>query len=559
MSKLKTLWRSIGVRLSVGVAIVSAFVLLLVALLLVSTQHSQDFLVRQSAVDVPARRLMTELAGAVDEIEARMMGVMAKIYSAPGIADKIPPLFATAEQSWNALAQLLGDEIDGEVRDAMQKATEAAKDLGVRLHQTLKADKKVPPVYDDWLDIRPVLAKGAASITAMLDAGVTARLAAEESATLLFRTAAAAALLIGLAILTFMGWLSVFGVARPLVRMCEAMDLLAKGDSTSSVPYRDRRDEIGAMANAVEVFRDGMIRAVDLAAKEAETLKLHDMRARHIDELTLRFDAEVGHVLKTVASASAELQATSTSMTATAEEASRQSSAVAAATEQASSNVQAVASASEELSSSILEIGRQVTESSLISRQAVKEAETTNFTVEGLAQAAQKIGEVVKLIADIAGQTNLLALNATIEAARAGEAGRGFAVVASEVKALANQTAKATEEIGIQVKTIQTATGETVTAIKTIGGTIGRISEISNNIAAAIEEQGAATQEIARNAQRAAIGTTEVSSNIAGVTQAAEDTDSAASEVLSASSTLSGQTEVLKAQVDSFLTAIKAA
>lgn len=559
MSALLGIWRSIAVRLSVGIAVVSAFVLLLVVLLLVSAQRSRDFIDRQSSVDVPARSLMSELAVAVDEIDSRMLGVMAQIYSAPGIADKIPPLFAMVEQRWNALAHLLGSEIDGEVREAMQKATLEAMQLGTRLHQTMSANKKVSPVYDDWLDIRPVLAKGTKSITATLDAGVAGRLADEESSILVFRTMAAVSLLIGLAILSSLGWFSVFGVARPLVRMREAMDLLARGDTISDIPFRDRRDEIGSMAHAVEVFRDGMIRARDLTAKEAETLKLRDMRAHRVDELTQRFDTEVGHVLKAVASASAELQATSNSMTATATEASRRATTVAAATDQASSNVQTVASASEELSNSIREIGRQVSESSQISRQAVTEAETTNGTVEGLAEAARKIGEVVKLIADIAGQTNLLALNATIEAARAGEAGRGFAVVASEVKTLANQTAKATEDIGEQVKAIQAATGETVTAIRTIGGTIGRINEISTGIAAAIEEQEAATQEIARNVQQAAAGTSEVSSNISGVTQAAADTGSAAGDVLSASSDLSRQTEALKSQVDSFLTAIKAA
>ncbi|MSP50547.1 MAG: HAMP domain-containing protein, partial [Alphaproteobacteria bacterium] len=381
MNALKKMLRSLAVRLSVGIAVVTAFVLLLVVLLFVSAQRSHDFVERQSSVDVPARRLMSELATAVDEIDSRMLGVTAKIYSAPGIADKIPPLFTTVEQHWTALAQLLGGEIDGDVRDAMQKATLDATQLGARLHQTMSANKKVDPIYDDWLDIRPVLAKGTRSITVTLDAGVAERLAGEESSVLIFRATAAAALLIGLAILSSLGWLSVFGVARPLVRMREAMDLLARGDTTTSVPFRGRRDEIGSMAGAVEVFRDGMIRARDLTAKEAETLALGKARASRIDELTQRFDTEVGHVLKAVASASTELQATSTSMTATAEETRRQASAVAAATEQASTNVQTVASASEELSSSIREIGRQVIESNAISRQAGKEAETTNFTV----------------------------------------------------------------------------------------------------------------------------------------------------------------------------------
>lgn len=261
----------------------------------------------------------------------------------------------------------------------------------------------------------------------------------------------------------------------------------------------------------------------------------------------------VNEVVNVVASAATELQASAETMASTAEESSRQAAAVSAASEQASSNVQTVASAAEQLSSSISEINRQVSQSSEIASAAVEEATRTNGAVQSLAAAAEKIGEVVSLINDIASQTKLLALNATIEAARAGEAGKGFAVVASEVKNLADQTSKATTQISAQIGSMQTETKSAVGAISQIGTTIGKISEISTTIAAAVEEQGAATQEIARNVQQVAAGTLEVSNNISGVTDAAEQTGSAASQILQASSELSQQGEVLKSEIEAFL------
>ena len=271
------------------------------------------------------------------------------------------------------------------------------------------------------------------------------------------------------------------------------------------------------------------------------------------------FEANVKTVVDAVTASATQLQSTAQSMTATAEETNRQASSVAAASEQASANVQTVASASEELSSSIAEIARQVAESSHMSNDAAEQARNTNTQVESLAAAAQKIGEVVNLISDIAEQTNLLALNATIEAARAGEAGKGFAVVASEVKSLASQTAKATEEISGQIGSIQTATTDAVAAIREIAKTIESLSEIASTIAAATEQQGAATQEIAGSVQQAASGTTEVSNNIAGVTQAASEAGASASQVLDAANGLTQQSDNLRAEVDRFLGEVRAA
>ncbi|MBE0529667.1 MAG: HAMP domain-containing protein, partial [Rhodospirillales bacterium] len=299
-------------------------------------------------------------------------------------------------------------------------------------------------------------------------------------------------------------------IAGPIRSMSQAMLKLADGDTTVVIPGIGNGDEIGEMAAAVQVFKDNKIEADRLAEEQKREQEARAARAKRIEDLCKAFDATSTEAVKSVASAATEMRSSSEAMSATAEEATRQASAVAAASEQASANVQTVASAAEELSSSISEISRQVTQASQIAAAAVSEAEQTNVKVQGLAQAANKIGEVVALITDIAEQTNLLALNATIEAARAGDAGKGFAVVASEVKNLANQTAKATDEIGAQIAGIQAATQEAVAAIDSITKTISKINEVNSGVASAVEEQGAATQEIARNVEQAAAGTQEV-------------------------------------------------
>jgi methyl-accepting chemotaxis protein len=348
-------------------------------------------------------------------------------------------------------------------------------------------------------------------------------------------------------------------VVRPITAMTATMTALAGGNRAVDIPGAARHDEIGDMARAVVTFRQNMNHTAELEETRAREEKDRSRRRETVDALVQNFTREIDRIVHTVATAATQMRTSSQAMSATAEETSRQSSAVAAASEEASTNVQTVASASEELSASIVEISRRVAQSAQIASQAVAEAKRTDQSVTGLAQAAQKIGDVVKMINDIAGQTNLLALNATIEAARAGEAGKGFAVVASEVKSLATQTARATEDISAQISGIQSATQNAVGAIQGIGKTIGEINEIASTIAAAVEEQGAATQEISRNVQQASKGTSEVSENIAGVTQAAGQTGRTASEVLSAAVELSQQSETLRGEVDKFLAEIRAA
>jgi methyl-accepting chemotaxis protein len=470
-----------------------------------------------------------------------------------------------AEQQFLDLAPVLA-QLDTATKDSDLNAT--AKSLGALLERYQTASRRAASLDADQLAlVNGAMTQGGATLAEdavkAKDSNVADQALTETAAQSVTGNGETLVMWLGLAGLAagvVLAWLIGRGISRPVVAMCAAMRTLAGGDKTVEIPGVGRKDEIGQMADTVAVFKNNMIEA-DRLREETERQKAEAETARKTGMLRLadNFEAGIKGVVNSVASQATEMQSSAQAMTHTAEQATHQATAVAASVEEASANVQTVASSAEELSASVREIGQQVEHSSKISSQAVIEADKTNATVEGLAKTAQRIGDVVQLIETIAGQTNLLALNATIEAARAGDAGKGFAVVASEVKSLANQTAKATEEIRVQISEIQGATGQTVEAIRSIGATIRQMSEIATTIASAVEEQGAATREIATNVHQAAQGTSDIATNIEGVSRAATDTGSAATQVLGAAGELSKQAETLRRDVDEFLATVRAA
>ncbi|MEH2558142.1 methyl-accepting chemotaxis protein [Bradyrhizobium algeriense] len=367
--------------------------------------------------------------------------------------------------------------------------------------------------------------------------------------------------ILGIALISgSIAWMIGRSISKPLGELGARMQELADGKLDGEIPGAGRGDEIGAMAATVQIFKDNAVRIRGLEQKEAEVqARAEAERRAAMESIASDFERSVTGIVRSVSTAAAGMQTTAQSMTATASDASARAATVGAASQRSSDNVGTVASAAEELSSSVTEISRQVARSSEIASKAVSDAERTNATVGALSTGAEKIGEVVKLIHSIAAQTNLLALNATIEAARAGDSGRGFAVVASEVKALANQTAKATEEISSQVAAMQASTSEAVASIGGITETIGQMSEITVSISTAVEQQGGATREIARNIQSVAAGSNEISTHIGGVTTAAAATGKAASEVLANARELDTQSGMLRSAVDEFLGKVRAA
>jgi methyl-accepting chemotaxis protein len=421
--------------------------------------------------------------------------------------------------------------------------------------QVIAAEQKA--MSESFAAMEPVIDTVEQTIKKTSEQAKIAQLGSRESTKLQMEIAIA----VIVASVGLLGFLISASVSRPLSAMTAAMIELAEGNFAVVLPGLGRKDEIGEIAQAVETFK---IKAEQKAHDEAAVKVRQDQVAAELRRLDMHkladdFEGAVGEIIETVSSASTELEASARTLTASAARSQQLATMVAAASEEASTNVQSVASATEEMSSSVNEISRQVQQSATIAGEAVDQARKTNDSVGELAKAASRIGDVVELINTIAGQTNLLALNATIEAARAGEAGRGFAVVASEVKALAEQTARATGEISQQVTGIQNATQASVGAIREIGDTICKMSEISSTIAAAVEEQGAATQEISRNVQQAAQGTTQVSSNISDVQRGASETGSASSQVHSAAQTLSRDSNRLKLEVGKFLSSVRAA
>ena len=460
------------------------------------------------------------------------------------------PMIATAEERG------IYERFSGLWDTYQQTGSHLLSLLAAGQQQEASAELANPETLKVYTEIGEILAQAVSLNERGAQRDADASVSSADTATLTACIAVAVALVLAFGAMLF----GLLRVSRPITQMTDTMRVLAGGDTTSEVPYRGRRDEIGAMAAAVQVFKDNLIRSRQLEEETAlARLAAEEQRKAGMRQMADSFEQAVGGIIGMVSSSSTELQATAQIMTATATQTANQSITVAAAAEEAASNVSTVAAAAEELGSSVQEIGRQVDGSAQLAQAAVTEADRTADLVQELSGAVAKVGDVVTMISAIAGQTNLLALNATIEAARAGEAGRGFAVVASEVKELASQTARATEEISSQIARIQGSTGQAVSAIGSITARIQEISGVATGIAAAVEEQGAATQEIVRNVAQAAMGTEEVTSNIAGVAGAAEETGAAASQVLGAASELSRQSEHLSAEVSRFLATVRAA
>jgi methyl-accepting chemotaxis protein len=496
-----------------------------------------------------ARVVLSVLSGTPDEQEAETKAFRA--------------MLAATDQAYAGYAPLIDAGTDDEAHmHAFVAAWTRYKDDAKTLLDRAEAQNAtaVNELFEgpDRRDITAAIAAAADDMRFNTRAGVATADAGHDSYRLAVRLTvlaiAAAALVAGGA-----GTAMLLTTVRPIRAAMVAVDRLAAGDLDVEIRTDRRRDEIGRLLRALDVFGRNAREGRRMAAAEAAEREAKDRRANTLAQLTGDFQAEVGGLTGKLYSGATELQGTAEAMTATAVRTNQQAATVAAAAEQAGAGVQTVAAAAEELSASISEISRQVAQSSEVTGRAVGEARRTDTIVRALAEGAQKIGQVVQLIADIASQTNLLALNATIEAARAGDAGKGFAVVASEVKSLAGQTARATEDIRGQVSQIQTATSEAVQAIRGIGTTIEDVSAISTTIASAVEQQGAATAEIARNVQQTSASTQEVSSNIAQVSQAANDTGAAADRVLGAAGQLSQHAGAMTAAIERFLAQVRAA
>ncbi|MFE1599534.1 methyl-accepting chemotaxis protein [Methylobacterium sp. ID0610] len=556
---------SIRTKLIAAFSLLTVFIVGLGVLGLISTQRMRDQELDIEMNRLPGMRVLGEIA----TFTARNTSLLLRHTQA---ADT--DLVTEIEQEMKSLAQVIGDRKAH--YEAMISTPEERALYNVFIQETRKFEEVRQAILDlsrngqkvpafelfeyNSLSSRLAAAEALEKLIVLNNDGAAQAQARSKAVFESARAIGLSAIFLGLILSAVSATLIVRGVTRGIRSVVQPMQALAAGDLSVEIPHQGARTEIGTIADAVQIFKTGLVRMRTLEDESAlARAGAEEQRRVAMHDLANGLERAVGSIVGLVSSSATALQATAQTMTATATETASQSTTVAAAAEKAASNVNTVAAAAEELGASVQEIGRQVGGSTALAQAAVAEASQTAAFVQELNAAVAKIGDVVGLISSIAGQTNLLALNATIEAARAGEAGRGFAVVAAEVKELATQTAKATEEIGGQIARIQGSTGQAVSAIDAIAARIREISGVANSIAAAVQEQGAATQEIVRNVAHAAAGTGEVTSNIAGVAGAAEETGAAASQVLASASELSRQAEHLGGEVARFLATLRAA
>jgi methyl-accepting chemotaxis protein len=483
-----------------------------------------------------------------------------------GHKDQQPIMEAAAAEHFDRLSQRLQElagntKLPADIQTEAQAAVAALTDFGSQasalVTQSFTENYKANDLLAPFMKLSDAIAGQMSALTVKLDAAARNTEAEVGKAYvgqlwLAGGVSAVAAIVLGLSLL-----LTARSIVGPLAEMRGAMARLADGETDITIPALGRTDEVGAMASALDVFKENAVKAQSYTRQQAEDRERREKRAANIDRLCRDFDQMVTKRLETVVGAVAAMEETAQSMSKVAEQTATEANHVSSTSASASDSVNSVAAATEELAASISEIGSQMLRSRQIAGDAANQALATNEQVLHLADAAQKIGAVVQMITDIASQTNLLALNATIEAARAGEAGKGFAVVASEVKNLATQTGKATDDISQQINSIQSETNQAVQAIKNIAGTIEEINQITSGVAAAVEEQSAATKEIARSVEQAASGTRDMSSSILTVTNAAGQTGSAAGQMLASSNALSGEAQALRQEVEQFLSTIR--
>ncbi len=551
--------KKMGVRLPLAISVIGCAMLGILYLLMVAISGAGGFATSLSDRDLPARQAIQASEYALDEMNARILGVMADIYSGPGQIDRVSPLPAEIGRQWKTIEGVLGDGLPVETAERARKAIASLIEIQPRLIEALRTNRRVPAVYDTILESIVPLKRSLRDIATLLDTDIQTKSRAQVSETESLRVVALVLALASLAVLAWVSFFLVLKVARPLIVMQRAMSALAAGELGGVVPYTERVDEIGAMAAAIQVFQVNAIETERIQEERRREQAARDVRRDMMERATQGFAGTVDRWVSTLSDAAVGMRDQAKLLNETADSTSQRTEAIAATSEQMTANVRSVASAASRLSASIGSIDAEVTTTAGLASEAVERSDAARNAIGGLAVAANRIGEVVGLIQSIATQTNLLALNATIEAARAGEAGRGFAVVATEVKNLAMQTARATEEIQAQVAAIQGETGRTVEVITVVADTVGRISDLTARVVQSIREQGDATREIASNVQEAAVGASEVATTIVDVSGAADSTGTAAAELLSASDSLSSDLTALRQDVGAFLNDIKAA